>query len=154
MSKISVEYTCCGGQEYWFLNDNGDLEMTHAEIGTTCTGESLADVERLLHGISRVDLEAVDSTIFWASWLFRWEETVDGGDWKLVEGETETAYRLSYEVEAIPTIRDALTKIECYREQGRWVAIEDSGPYTREAYGDTLVEAVRVLSSRILDGAA
>jgi hypothetical protein len=38
--QISVEYTCCRAQEYWDLNANGDLEMTHKELGHTCTGST------------------------------------------------------------------------------------------------------------------
>lgn len=37
--QISVEYTCCGAQEYWPLNANGDLELTHAEICQPCAAD-------------------------------------------------------------------------------------------------------------------
>lgn len=37
-NQVSVEYTCCGAQEFWPLNANGDLEMTHDEIGHRCNG--------------------------------------------------------------------------------------------------------------------
>lgn len=56
--QISIEWTCCGDQEYWPLNSRGELEMTHEEVGVKCSGEVKTSGSR--QHISVSDEDAID----------------------------------------------------------------------------------------------